>query len=584
MRAQTDYKDIFAKKFFKIKITLTGVTLAFLIKRLTLEIRKRWFRFNVVLGWVPTPVLKFSQVAARLTEKFPPILLEDAAAPVTTLLGFPLEKIQCTGWHTDDIQGFTWSKTEWYWHLKTLDFEVPRDVKIPWEKSRFHWLIPQAHAYLKNPSEPIAFEVRRLLMDWMANNKFCFGVNWLCAMEVSIRAVTWLWLISVFHKAQSWQGGAFIEALLSMLYKHQAYLKVHVEYSKKRSNHFNADWVGLFLLDTVLNKNINLNKFSRVFFEEILLQTTADGVNYEGSPAYHNLNLEIFHWGVWALTTEGATIPDAIMDRLQHMQTVSEALRDPLGEVVQFGDEDRGAFLPVRNVLPKISGTPLGTTTIFPQGGYARLQHGTKIIFIDFAGVGLEGLGGHGHNDRLSFELWDGTVKIISDTGSPPYTPYPTLRNTARAMSAHNVLQVDDVETFQPISPQHLWHLIGDKNALPVTHTETSFTAVAGYWTRMWEFGSASQVVITDTYKEPLARRLRIYYIFPLATENFHVTAEPQLLTLVFLGRKWEGKSNRPMLYTLEPHTIYKYGEKNVGARLTIEMAHVDETSLVVTV
>ena len=52
-------------------------------------------------------------------------------------------------------------------------------------------------------------------------------------------------------------------------------------------------------------------------------------------------------------------------------------------------------------------------------------------------------MGGHSHNDKLSFELHLGGRPVIVDPGMGTYTREPALRNAMRATAAHNTPQLD---------------------------------------------------------------------------------------------------------------------------------------------
>jgi hypothetical protein len=57
-------------------------------------------------------------------------------------------------------------------------------------------------------------------------------------------------------------------------------------------------------------------------------------------------------------------------------------------------------------------------------------------------------LGGHSHNDQLSFELHVDGLPLIVDPGTATYTRDPELRNALRSTRAHNVPEIDGQEQF----------------------------------------------------------------------------------------------------------------------------------------
>ncbi len=61
-------------------------------------------------------------------------------------------------------------------------------------------------------------------------------------------------------------------------------------------------------------------------------------------------------------------------------------------------------------------------------------------------GIGQNGVGGHSHNDKLSFELSLGEREVCRDPGTYLYTPMPALRNKFRSVKVHNAPQVSKEE------------------------------------------------------------------------------------------------------------------------------------------
>jgi uncharacterized heparinase superfamily protein len=74
----------------------------------------------------------------------------------------------------------------------------------------------------------------------------------------------------------------------------------------------------------------------------------------------------------------------------------------------------------------------------------------------------MRGIGGHGHNDILSFELVLDGMPIVTDCGAYLYTASREWRNRFRSTSFHATIQVDDEELNRFIGPDALWQLRDD--------------------------------------------------------------------------------------------------------------------------
>jgi uncharacterized heparinase superfamily protein len=90
------------------------------------------------------------------------------------------------------------------------------------------------------------------------------------------------------------------------------------------------------------------------------------------------------------------------------------------------------------------------------------LRRGGTHVFIDCANVGMRGIGGHGHNDILSFELVLDGMPIVTDCGAYLYTASREWRNRFRSTSFHATIQVDDEELNRFIGPDAMWQLRDD--------------------------------------------------------------------------------------------------------------------------
>jgi uncharacterized heparinase superfamily protein len=100
------------------------------------------------------------------------------------------------------------------------------------------------------------------------------------------------------------------------------------------------------------------------------------------------------------------------------------------------------------------------------DGGFFVLRRADTHVFIDCGNVGMRGIGGHGHNDILAFELVLEGVRIVTDCGAYLYTASREWRNAFRSTAFHNTVQVDGEELNRFIGPDALWQLRYD--AVPV--------------------------------------------------------------------------------------------------------------------
>jgi uncharacterized heparinase superfamily protein len=433
----------------------------------------------------------------------------DALAHRVNLLGSgPTELGPRLDWSTDFKAGLAWPR-RYMRDISYVDLHDASDVKVPWELSRLQWLIPSGQAYLLSANERYAEGVRALLEDWIDANPAAQSVNWACTMEPALRILTWTWFFRVFHASKAWSDPRFRERFLCMLYLHGDFTQRHFEISDVNGNHCTADAAGLVFAGLFFAPGRQAQSWVdqgwSVLSREIGRQTTPDGVDFEGSIAYHRLVLELFLLPVLYRQACGLPVPEAYRERILAMARFAAAYTRPDGSVPLWGDADDGRALPlggqplndhrylaglvgaaweVVDLKQSFAGSrseifwllgPSGAAGLpdaptpaspprsgaFPEGGYYILRNERDHVFIDCGPVGLAGRGGHGHNDILSFEaVLDGT-HIVSDSGAYLYTASFVERNLFRSTPSHNTPQLDGEEVNRLI-PELIWTLKDD--------------------------------------------------------------------------------------------------------------------------
>lgn len=208
------------------------------------------------------------------------------------------------------------------------------------------------------------------------------------------------------------------------------------------------------------------------------------------------------------LGSKGSVLPSEFYERLARMAELTAVITKPNGLVPQFGDNDSARVhklhpnlnrdsrdhrhvvvligeLTGRNDLKEIgslddlaeaqliSGDLHGKIAmpaphisinaqsfLFPNAGIAVCKLADIYLAVTCGTNGLGGRGGHGHNDKLSFELNINGHDIIVDGGCPFYTSFPEIRNRYRSTSAHNTIFVVNKEQDKwPVGQKGLFSL-----------------------------------------------------------------------------------------------------------------------------
>lgn len=405
-------------------------------------------------------------------------------------------------WHADFVSGYRWPAA-YYQDVEVTRLDDDSDAKVPWELSRGHQLLTLARAAVLAEDERYSDELATQLASWLEANPPGYGINWVTAMEVGIRSVNWIWAIGTLD-----QWGPLDSALRSdvaaSLQAHARHTALNLEESPLlRGNHFLANVLGLAAAAFALPDDPHAGRWrrfaQRALERETQIQVLPDGVSFEASLSYHGLVLELLVLTRLLLTWSGAPVSPAVDGRLSAMVDVVRAVRHPNGRIPLFGDGDSGRVLPEGFERPpshdpivwtaaaivggprplpgevpaevawtlgvdawrSMATRPLGAEppTHFPDAGIAVLNHGDAHLVARCGGVGQRGVGGHAHNDLLSYELSLETPVVV-DSGTYAYTSDVGARNAFRSARAHNVPVVDGAEP-NPINPRTVFSLPG---------------------------------------------------------------------------------------------------------------------------
>ena len=263
-----------ASKLSRAKYILTRLRESppkFLLLKATIELRKKAQRGAVMKAAAAGKRLSDS-FEQDLTSKrnFGALLRADVLREVQRL-GFPEQQLMrslasdfdanqwpCLGfghyalrpgfWALDDFHGFTWP-SDYFADINYVMADVRCDTKVPWEKSRMQWFSSAALACsLDSDASANDQRLKKALMlfdDWVSENPYGVGVNWVSSMEVAIRGVNLLLAFSLLENRLDDQTA---ERLLKCAGEHLHYLKRFPETSDVQGNHYLATALGEYVL------------------------------------------------------------------------------------------------------------------------------------------------------------------------------------------------------------------------------------------------------------------------------------------------------------------------------------------------
>lgn len=295
-------------------------------------------------------------------------------------------------WQLDFKSGYRWDEKTWHGDIPIGKLSGV-DIKIPWELSRMQHLpnLALAAGFSKVGEKGFGganvyfSELRNQILDFIATNPPGFGVNWVCPMDVAIRAVNLLVARDLALSSGESFDTQFEKVFYSSIYDHIRHVVTHLEWDARfRGNHYLANIVGLLFGSIYLPCNKKFDGWLAFSVQELLTecdyQFYSDGSNFEGSVCYHRLSAEMLLWS-FALLSNLPSEKAAVLKKAQQHRTVPKlqskgfvfhkipgtdhesplprsywellnktadftfALTRPDGLVVQFGDNDSGRLI-----------------------------------------------------------------------------------------------------------------------------------------------------------------------------------------------------------------------------------------------
>ncbi|HSP80242.1 MAG TPA: alginate lyase family protein, partial [Myxococcaceae bacterium] len=329
-------------------------------------------------------------------------------------------------------------------------------------------------------------------LDFLQANPVGLGVQWACAMEVALRAANLAQALVMFADAPEVRRPEFLVPVLGALGEHTAWVEAHLEDGGAvPNNHLVADLVGLLVVGVLFPElpeaTRQVARAVAGLRAQLEAQVHPEGTSFEGSVPYHRLAVELFTLAWVVARGAGLSLGDAYGERLHRMYAAARAWCSEAGLAPQVGDNDSGRVFPFRERGPREQGylAPLGAALFgdaslaegdfpdeaawllgwaglerfralppappavsvsFPAAGLHVLRGAGAVVTVSAGPQGQRGVGGHSHNDKLSFELHLGGRPVIVDPGTGTYTREPAVRNAFRSTAMHNTLQVDGEE------------------------------------------------------------------------------------------------------------------------------------------
>lgn len=405
--------------------------------------------------------------------------------------------VGAANWHTHPVSGAV-APLDHFSRIPYIAAASTGDIKHLWELNRHSELLRMAQAYYLTTDERFARRVVALLSDWIDHNPPEFGVNWVSALEVSLRLIAWCWIWRLTARSDAWTPD-LIGKLLWAVSKSAAFIDRYDSIHHSPNTHLTGEALGLLyagrMFPWLRRSRAWTQRGIDMLVTEARHQFLDDGFHYERSTGYHRYHLEYYLHAFALCRASGERWAEAFREPLSRALRVAALLRTPCGDWPLLGDEDGGCgahlwvgsrrcqdpLLGLGAALlgdGRLVGTPtaahaslawwfglevpagvpadLHDSFSFPAAGYFGARgsdaDGDWYCVVD-AGPHGGDLTGHAHTDLGHVEIALGASAIVTDPGCPVYAADPARRDFYRSLEAHASLVVDDLPLALPAGP-----------------------------------------------------------------------------------------------------------------------------------
>ncbi|MBN1291696.1 MAG: alginate lyase family protein [Candidatus Latescibacteria bacterium] len=401
---------------------------------------------------------------------------------------------------------FQWGPYEPADYGKNVDWQWDPRGDIEWVAAiyRFYWALPLADAYRETGDEKYAKAFVELTADWISKHPLenrdithpvyttWRGFPWL-DIQTGIRATNMCSVFKTFVHVESFTP-EFLGVFLASIYDHQ----VKTEKIPMGVIHNKAifEQRGFMNIVNKFNEFSESRRWAELSLERtrenLLAQTTSDGVQREWSAGYHVGVLRDAVEIMEHMTAMGIPIPEDYTDRVQKMYDYIFAAATPDLGWAMFGDVSRPYPVTGSRTQWSLYSHLIKATELFgdpkyaaranldydnlpEEKSYAFTEAGMYVIRDSWGPEQIyfalhcspPPLSSHDQPDNGTFELYAYGRWLMTDTGFYTYGHDPEKRAWHRQTKVHQTLTLDG-NNSQVDAKQLLWYTSNNIDAVTV--------------------------------------------------------------------------------------------------------------------
>ncbi len=396
-------------------------------------------------------------------------------------------------------------------HWSRIDPVAPigkGDLKVFWEAHRHMHFVTLGQAYWLTGDRRYAEAFVNQSLSWIDANPVGMGVGWASSLDVSLRAIQWLWALSLCADSRA-VAREFIARLLKSLIEHGRHIEKYLSHYFSPNTHLTGEALGLFYLGVALPELRRAERWRktglRILLDRLPKHIRGDGAYFEQASYYHRYTVDFYTTLFAIVRANGIALPreeeQTLWRRLEaafdHLMWIGR----PDGSWPLIGDDDGGRLIKLaprpsndfrdtlaigaaifeRGDWKQAAGDapaemlwllgpeglarydrlqaspPREVSRAFEASGYFVMRDGwgrdSSFALIDCGRHGSEAGPGHAHSDALAIELAVRGVTWLVDPATYVYGSDVKARDWFRSTCAHNTATVDGQDQSMPSAP-----------------------------------------------------------------------------------------------------------------------------------
>src|SRR5271166_2049684 len=262
-------------------------------------------------------------------------------------------------WRRDPHRGVE-TPAKYFGRIPYLDFTAAGDHKLIWEINRHQHLVLLAQACVITGRDEYCETIFRQLEHWWAENPCQCGINWTSALEVGVRAGSWIW---IWHLVGAKMPTAFRQRFLAQLYRHGLHLEYNLSIYFSPNTHLLGEAVALHAIGRLFPAFPRANRW-RSLGHELVRSHMDTCVRYDGSYFEQSTYYHVYALDMFAFHAMLDDVSESYRDGLSRMAEFLASILSDSGELPFLGDDDGGRFFSPFGPRARFARATLATSSL----------------------------------------------------------------------------------------------------------------------------------------------------------------------------------------------------------------------------